>query len=335
MHILRLLLFISLFFSHMAFAADSYIVTSGASVEITEHSDCAIVTNGITQNVWVPTKAASEWASFRSTPPPGVTAVACDTTPNAFTFTDVTGQALSTLIYSNTLTIAGINAATPVSVSGTGSPTVSINGGAWATSGTITNGQSLRVRLTSANAFSSARSATVNVGGVTDNWSVTTRAANNCASTTISWSPGCSAASGTMTHSGSKSITNTAGGHTGTRNLSCNDGTITGSGGSCATTGPTCGNSTGPGFGFISSRRCSGTQLAAFQVADCNYGAGGNNSCRDIISNGECKWFCEQTPGTTCCQNRKDGPGDRYHCHAYSGSVISSSISNNRAVNCN
>lgn len=108
------------------------------------------------------------------------TCVLIDTTPNAFTFTDVTGQALNALITSNTISIGGINSSTPVSVSGDGGPQVSINGGAWGTSGNITNGQSLVVRLTSANAASTARTATVNVGGVTDTWSVTTASAVGC-----------------------------------------------------------------------------------------------------------------------------------------------------------
>lgn len=98
-----------------------------------------------------------------------------DITPNAFSFTDVTGVNLNTLTTSNTITISGIDTATSVSVSGDGSPQVSINGGAWVTSGTITSGQSLAVRLTSANAGTTARSATVTVGGVSDNWSVTTK----------------------------------------------------------------------------------------------------------------------------------------------------------------
>lgn len=98
-----------------------------------------------------------------------------DITPNAFSFTDVTGVNLNTLTTSNTITISGIDTPTSVSVSGDGSPRIRINGGAWVTSGTITSGQSLAVRLTSANAGSTARSATVTVGSVTDNWSVTTK----------------------------------------------------------------------------------------------------------------------------------------------------------------
>lgn len=161
-----------------------------------------------------------------------VTTAGIDTTPNAFSFTDETNQALNTLNTSNIITISGINAPTSVTVSGTGSPQISINGGAWATSGTITNGQTLQVRLTTANAFTTARSATVNVGGVTDVWSVTTRAAANCSNTTISWS-NCDAASGSMTHSQSKTITNTTARYVGTRNITCTDGTISQSGGSC------------------------------------------------------------------------------------------------------
>lgn len=105
----------------------------------------------------------------------GVTcATAADTTPDAFSFTDVTGAAVNTLTTSNTITISGISSGTAVSVSGAGSPQISINGGAWGTSGTITNGQTLRVRLTAAATINTARTATVDVGGVTDVWSVTT-----------------------------------------------------------------------------------------------------------------------------------------------------------------
>lgn len=98
-----------------------------------------------------------------------------DDTPAAFSFTDVTNQAVNTVITSNTLTITGIGGnPTSVSVTGTGSPQISINGGAWTTSGTILAGQSLAVRLTSAGTSSTARSATVTVGNTSDTWSVTT-----------------------------------------------------------------------------------------------------------------------------------------------------------------
>lgn len=98
-----------------------------------------------------------------------------DNTPNAFAFTDVTGQQLAAVIISNTLTITGIGPApVSVSVTGAGSPQISINGGAWGTSGSISNGQTLAVRLTSAATSNTARTATVTVGTVSDTWSVTT-----------------------------------------------------------------------------------------------------------------------------------------------------------------
>lgn len=100
-----------------------------------------------------------------------------DTTPAAFSFADVTNANLSTLTTASAVTISGINASTPVSVSGGGAE-ISINGGGWVTSGNITNGQTLAVRLTSSGSYATAVTATVNVGGVTDSWSVTTEA--NC-----------------------------------------------------------------------------------------------------------------------------------------------------------
>ncbi len=101
-------------------------------------------------------------------------AVIPDTTPDAFTFTDQTDVAVSTLTTSNSITISGINIGASVSVTGDGSPQVSIAGGAWGTSGTINNGESLQVRLTSSANGSTASTATVTVGGVSDSWSVTT-----------------------------------------------------------------------------------------------------------------------------------------------------------------
>ncbi|WP_435640760.1 beta strand repeat-containing protein [Micavibrio aeruginosavorus] len=143
------------------------------------------ITNGQTLQVRLTSSAAYTTALTATVNVGGVTdawsvTTLNDTVPNAFNFTDVTGAELSTLTTSNTLTISGINAATSVSVSGGGSPQISINGGAWTTSGSITNGQTLRVRLTSSGAGLTALSATVNVGGVTNAWSVTTKNPLDC-----------------------------------------------------------------------------------------------------------------------------------------------------------
>jgi hypothetical protein len=97
-----------------------------------------------------------------------------DTTPSAFDFTNQSDLNLSTLTYSNTQTISGINQS--VSVSATNGAQFSINGGGYTTSGSISNGQSLRVRLTSSGSYSTSVSTTITVGGTTDVWAITTRA---------------------------------------------------------------------------------------------------------------------------------------------------------------
>jgi len=99
--------------------------------------------------------------------------VPADTTPDAFNFTDQSNLNLNTLIYSNTVTISGINQA--VSVSATNGAEFSINAGSYVTSGSISNGQTLRVRLTTSGSYSTSVSTTVTVGGTSDVWSITTR----------------------------------------------------------------------------------------------------------------------------------------------------------------
>lgn len=94
--------------------------------------------------------------------------------PDLFSFTDVRNQLTSTLIISNSVNIGGITGSVAVSVSGQGSPKVRINGGSWVTSGTITNGQSLEVQLTSSSSSNTMYSATVTVGGGSNQWDVTT-----------------------------------------------------------------------------------------------------------------------------------------------------------------
>lgn len=97
-----------------------------------------------------------------------------DTTPDAFSFTDQTGVALSTAITSNAITISGINAAAAISITG---GSYSINGGAFTNStGTVSNGASVQVKVTSSTAYSTATQATLTIGGVSDTFSVTTLA---------------------------------------------------------------------------------------------------------------------------------------------------------------
>ena len=99
---------------------------------------------------------------------------ASDNSPDAFgNFNTATGSQLSTVNTSNTKTITGIDVATAVSISGNGS--FSIAGGSYVTSGTITNGQTINVRLTSSGSFNTSVSTTLTVGDKTGSYTVTTR----------------------------------------------------------------------------------------------------------------------------------------------------------------
>ncbi len=100
---------------------------------------------------------------------------ASDTTPDAFTFTDATGAALSSVNTSNAITVAGIDAAAAISITG---GTYSINGGSYtSSSGTITVGQTVTVKATASGSYSTAVNAVLTIGGVSDTYTVTTRAA--------------------------------------------------------------------------------------------------------------------------------------------------------------
>jgi hypothetical protein len=101
--------------------------------------------------------------------------VMLDTTPDAFTFTDQTGVATSTVIQSAAVTVtkSGGTAIFPISVTG---GEYSTDSGVTYTSaaGTVTSGQTVRVRHTSASASCGTADTTLTIGGVSDTFSTTT-----------------------------------------------------------------------------------------------------------------------------------------------------------------
>jgi hypothetical protein len=104
-----------------------------------------------------------------------------DTTPNAFTFTDQTGVALSTPITSNTITVSGIDTASPLTITG---GQYSINGGAFAsTPTTVVNGNTVAVKATSSGSNSTAVNVVLTIGGVSDTFTITTLASGG------TWTP--------------------------------------------------------------------------------------------------------------------------------------------------
>lgn len=104
----------------------------------------------------------------------GNISVPSDTTPDAFAFTDQTNVALSTVIESNTITVAGINASTSISITG---GEHNINSAGWSSaSSTVTNGQTIQVRHTSSGSNSTTTDTVLTVGGVSDTFTSTTLA---------------------------------------------------------------------------------------------------------------------------------------------------------------
>ena len=101
-------------------------------------------------------------------------APASDTTPDAFSFTDVTGAVLSTVYTSGPITVSGIDAAAAITVTG---GEYNINGGAFTSdAGNVNNGDSVRARGTSSGSYSTAVNVAVTIGGVSDTFTITTQA---------------------------------------------------------------------------------------------------------------------------------------------------------------
>ncbi len=102
--------------------------------------------------------------------------VVTDTTPDAFSFTAANGVGLSSVQTSNAITVSGINAASPISVTG---GSYSLNGGAYTTAaGTVTVGQTVTVQQTASSSFNTLSTATLTIGGVSAPYAVTTLAAD-------------------------------------------------------------------------------------------------------------------------------------------------------------
>lgn len=91
------------------------------------------------------------------------TTVGADNTPDPFSFSGKNFQLPGVMVTSNIVTVTGINVPTSVSTV-YGKAQVSINGGAYSTSGTITNGQTLQVRMLTSSSPGMLVSDTIVVG---------------------------------------------------------------------------------------------------------------------------------------------------------------------------
>jgi uncharacterized protein YkwD/methionine-rich copper-binding protein CopC len=110
-----------------------------------------------------------------------------DTAPDSFSFSDQTNVAVSTIITSDTITVAGITGAAAISVTngeykiGSGSFT--------STAGTVNNGDTVTVQHTSSSSFSTNTDTVLTIGGVSDTFTSTTVAPDTTAPTTATLTP--------------------------------------------------------------------------------------------------------------------------------------------------
>ncbi len=137
---------------------NEYLITIPSGI-----SDCAVHT----LQVAVANQATAASVSF--------TRRVCDTEPNPFTFTNVTGVALSSEVTSNTITVAGIEAPADISTL-SGAYSIGCNDTFTRDPGTINNGDTVCVRHNASAAPSATNTTTLTIGGVTGTFTTTTRA---------------------------------------------------------------------------------------------------------------------------------------------------------------
>lgn len=104
-------------------------------------------------------------------PPPVI--IPADTTPNTFSFDAIENAERNTQVSSNQISINGIDSATNISISG---GEYSINGGYFSSSeSTINNNDTITLRVMTSADFATQVSVTLNIGGVSGSFSVTTK----------------------------------------------------------------------------------------------------------------------------------------------------------------
>ena len=110
-----------------------------------------------------------------------------DVTPDAFTFTPVTGAGAKAVTSSNEITVTGVDVAVPVSIT---NGEYSINGAAYTNAaGTVNKDQKITVRATSSDLPSTDVTAVLIIGGVTGNFVVKTKADNAAPTAQILFPP--------------------------------------------------------------------------------------------------------------------------------------------------
>jgi len=171
----------------ISISGGSYSIGGGAFTSAT-----VIVTNGQVVTVKVKSSDKTNTPVTATLTVGGVSAAftvttVLDVTPDAFTFTPVTGAGAKAVTPSNEITVTGIDVAVPVSIT---NGEYSINGAAYTNAAGIVNkDQKITVRATSSDTPSTDVTAVLTIGGVTGSFVVTTKADNAAPTAQILFPP--------------------------------------------------------------------------------------------------------------------------------------------------
>lgn len=132
--------------------------------------------------VWVRTTSSGEYATEKvaTVVLGGVTGTWIVTTkaeaksPNTFYVPAARDLMPNTLAVSSPVSVTGDFVTLPISVTGDGNPSISVAGGPWTTSATITNGESFTVRATASGSYGTGIYPTVKIGTSNRAWTVAT-----------------------------------------------------------------------------------------------------------------------------------------------------------------
>lgn len=146
----------------------------------------ASISNGLYLQLRVTSSAAfstpvSVTSSIGGIPSTWTVTTRCDDVPNAFSFADASGQPLSSAVNSNIISLSGMAASCPatITISGDASAKFRVCNDAtcstnpsFGTTGTINSSQYLQLQLTTPGTNSSSITATPSISGINTNWRV-------------------------------------------------------------------------------------------------------------------------------------------------------------------
>ena len=99
-----------------------------------------------------------------------------DSTPDSFSFTDVTNAEIGADYISNSIVIAGTNTGSTISVTWW---EYNVNGGSYTTTaGSVSSGDAITLKVTSSSYYSVANNVVLDIWGVSDTYTITTKAAS-------------------------------------------------------------------------------------------------------------------------------------------------------------